>query len=105
MSPLAPLALAGLLAAGPAAAQATAPAANDFQARVWAASCMACHGTDGRAEGVALTLAGRSADELFDLLRAYRNGNRQGTIMQQHAKGYSEDELRRIAQAFTSASR
>lgn len=72
----------------------------EFQTTLWASSCMACHGTEGRAEGVALTIGGRQADELYGILIAYKLGQRQGTIMQQHVKGYSDEELRRIADHF-----
>jgi cytochrome subunit of sulfide dehydrogenase len=85
----------------------TSPPANapvsDLQARLWAASCMACHGTDGKAEGTGLSLHGRSADDLYAALLAYRNGSRTGTIMHKHAKGYTEAELQRIAQVFASS--
>lgn len=78
-----------------------AAAAADFQAAVWASSCMACHGTDGRAHGTGLSIGGRSADELYALLLAYKLGQRQATVMQQHAKGYQDEELRRIARHFS----
>jgi sulfide dehydrogenase cytochrome subunit len=83
--------------AQPAAPPASAPV-SDLQARLWASSCMACHGTDGKAEGTGLNLYGRSATELSTALLAYRNGSRTGTIMNKHAKGYTEAELQRIAQ-------
>jgi cytochrome c553 len=76
---------------------------SDLQVRLWAASCMACHGTDGKAEGTGLSLHGRSADDLYAALLAYRNGGRVGTIMHKHAKGYTEAELQRIAQVFASS--
>ncbi len=79
---------------------AKAPAA-DFQTAIWASSCMACHGTDGRAEGVGMSIGGRASGELAGMLLAYKSGERIGTIMQQHAKGYSDDELKRIAQHFS----
>lgn len=91
------LALASPLAV---AQPAKAPAA-DFQSAIWASSCMACHGTDGRAEGVGMSIGGRPVDELAGMLLAYKSGARTGTIMQQHAKGYSDDELKRIAQHFS----
>lgn len=58
---------------------------------------MTCHGTDGKADGTAMTIGGRHANELFGILLAYKIGQREGTIMQQFTKGYSEDELKRIA--------
>lgn len=82
--------------------QGNAPAsAADFQASIWASSCMACHGTDGRAEGTGLAIAGRPEQELLGYLLQVRDGRRQATVMHQHAKGYSEDELRRIARYFS----
>ncbi len=84
-----------LTAAVPAAAQ-------DRQARTWAASCAACHGTDGRSAGGIAALAGRNADELARLLNEYRTDKRPGTVMHQHAKGYTEAELRRIAEFFAA---
>jgi cytochrome c553 len=62
---------------------------------------MACHGTDGKAEGTSMTIGGRNADGLATILIAYKSGQRQGTIMHQHAKGYSDDELKRIAHYFS----
>jgi cytochrome c553 len=75
---------------------------SEFQVAVWAASCMACHGTDGKADGTSLALHGRSADELLRALRAYRTGERPATIMHQHARGYSDAELELIARYFAT---
>lgn len=96
-----PTLLALALASPPGLTQPTPAAEADFQTAVWAVSCMACHGTDGRAEGVGRPLNGRSGAELADLLLAYKSGQRSGTVMHQHAKGYSDDELKRIAQYFS----
>lgn len=91
-------ALCGALAAGGGAVSAST---DDFQATLWASSCMACHGTDGRAEGVGKPLAGRNAEELHRMLVAYKRGDREATIMHHHARGYTDEELRRIAQHFS----
>ena len=51
-------------------------------------------------------LAGRSADELLQILRAFRADQRQpATVMHQHAKGYTDDELRRLARYFAAQTR
>lgn len=88
------------------AAQAqTGPGASnvqELQVQLWAASCMACHGPQGRAEGTGLTIGGRDANELLGRLLAYKQGLRPSTIMSQHAKGYSDDELASIAAYFAS---
>jgi sulfide dehydrogenase cytochrome subunit len=89
-----------LLATAITAAQAQG---DDRQARVWAASCAACHGTDGRTLGQVPTLAGRNADQLLQALLEFKNNRRPAaTVMHQHAKGYTDDELRRIARVFAA---
>ncbi len=88
----------------PASALAQAPNAPDaaaFQVKLWAASCMACHGTDGRAEGTGLTIGGLPAKDLRDKLLGYKRGTLPATIMHQHAKGYSDEELSLIADYFS----
>lgn len=96
------LALFGLLfVGGLATAQSNKGPAKDFQATLWASSCMACHGTDGKAEGTGIPIGGRPAAELHTILLDYKTDRRQGTVMHQHAKGYSDDELKRIAQYFS----
>jgi len=86
----------------PLAAQAES---SDRQVRVWAASCAACHGTDGHAQAGMTSLAGRSADELFTLLIEFKRDVRPATVMHQHAKGYTDDELKRLAQWFAAQSK
>ncbi len=79
----------------------------DRQARAWAATCAACHGTDGRgslgAPGTAIPPIGRDAEASYRALLEFKNGQRPAaTVMHQHAKGYTDEELRRIAQHFAS---
>jgi sulfide dehydrogenase cytochrome subunit len=91
--------VAGLsLAAG---AQTTA----ERPGRTWAATCAACHGSDGKAQGAIPSISGRDAEQLYRTLLEFKNGQRPtATVMHQHAKGYTDDELRRIAQAFAAQS-
>jgi cytochrome c553 len=80
-----------LLAAG-AAVQAQAQDPN--VARSLAATCFTCHGTDGRSVGgVPPALAGRNKGELLQAMKDFKEGKRPATIMHQHAKGYSDQEL------------
>jgi cytochrome c553 len=76
-------------------------ASADYQAAVWAASCMACHGTDGKAESTGLSIGGRPAQELYRLMLEFKSGRYKATIMHQHAKGYSDEELKRITEYFS----
>lgn len=73
-----------------------------LQVQVWAASCMACHGPEGRAEGTGLTIGGRPEQELLGKLLGYKSGKLPATIMHHHVKGYSDQELGRIAGYFAS---
>lgn len=91
-----------LLWSAEAAAQSQVGEPTVLQVQVWAASCMACHGPEGRAEGTGLTIGGRPAQDLLVKLLAYKNGTLPATIMHQHAKGYSDKELGLIAEYFAS---
>lgn len=98
--------LAACLAAAGAQAQ-TQTQTPDRQARAWAASCAACHGTDGRGSlatpGTAIPPIGRDADATYRALIEFKTGQRPAaTVMHQHTKGYTDDELRRIAQFYAS---
>ena len=93
-----PLMAAGAaLAAGPADAQ-------KLYTRGVAATCANCHGTDGRAQDDATVpgLAGMSADHIVAQMQAFRSGERQGTIMHQIAKGFSEEQTRQLADYFAA---
>lgn len=84
----------------PTAAQAPEPAAAqpaDRQARLWVAGCAGCHGTNGLSRGGIPSIAGRPAPQNLQALHEFRADQRPAsTVMHQHAKGYTEDELQRI---------
>lgn len=92
----------GLALAGAAIAHAQAPKPSDFQVQLWASSCMSCHGPGGKAVGTGLAIGGKPAQELYNKLLGYKNGKLPATVMHQHAKGYSDEELSRIADHFAS---
>jgi len=73
-----------------------------FQVQIWAASCMACHGPEGRAEGTGLTIGGRLAQDLLAKMLGYKTGRLSATIMHRHVKGYSDEELSLIADYFST---
>ena len=72
--------------------------------RSLAATCAACHGTDGRAtgDGSVLALAGLPRDVLATQLRAFKAGSRPSTIMTQLSKGYSETQIDQLAAYFSA---
>ncbi|HWL68167.1 MAG TPA: c-type cytochrome [Geminicoccus sp.] len=92
MSPLCRLALgcalAVVAAAGIGPAQAEPPPG--------AASCSGCHGPTG-AEGPVPSLQGRPAEDTVAAMAAFRTGQREATVMDRIAKGFTDDEIRAIA--------
>lgn len=67
--------------------------------RSLAATCANCHGTDGKGvpEGGMPLINNLSSQQLLDAMKAYKSGAREGTIMPQLAKGYSDEQLQIIA--------
>jgi sulfide dehydrogenase cytochrome subunit len=109
MKPLAMLATAAF--AGAALAQPSAPApafaAPNLSPKgvaAMAANCAICHGTQGRpAPGSSVApLAGRPAQSTVEAMKAFREGRREATIMQQLAKGYSDAEVEAMAAWFAA---
>jgi len=68
-----------------------------------AATCSGCHGGDGRARDGIRVLAGMPKDDLVRAMRAYRAGERAGTLMPQLAKGYTDTEIEAIAAWYAAA--
>lgn len=68
---------------------------------ILSASCEGCHGTGGRSPGAIPAIAGKSLDYIVDMLQSYRSGERQATVMGRHANGYTEEEIRLIAEYFS----
>jgi cytochrome c553 len=69
-----------------------------------AATCANCHGTHGKSvkdPGVP-GLAGRPSSYLIEQMQAFRNGTREATIMHQIAKGYTDEQVRQMADYFAS---
>lgn len=67
-----------------------------------ALSCTSCHGTHGLSPGAIPTLYGKSENYLEYSLNAFRKGERDSTMMERIAKGYTQEEIRLIAAYFAS---
>jgi cytochrome c553 len=89
-----------LLFCGCAVAGSTAAA----HVRSLAATCAACHGTDGRAvRGSAIpSLAGLSREYFVARMRDYRDGTLPSSIMQQIAKGFSDEQTDELGAYFAA---
>lgn len=66
-----------------------------------ALSCSGCHGPPG-AGGPVPSLAGRPAQEITAALTQFRSGERAATVMDRIAKGFTDDEIRAIAEWFAN---
>jgi len=88
--------LLGATAGGPAVAQ------ENVNGRNWAATCTGCHGTNGHSEGGMPLLAGLDKAFIVNAMKDFQAGKRQATVMHQHAKGYSDDQIERIAEFFAA---
>lgn len=91
-----PLCLAIGLAFAPFAAKAADPIA------VMADACAGCHGTDGHSVGAMPAFSSKKLDELQNMLREYKAGKREPTVMDRIAKAYSDEQLDAIAVYFAS---
>ena len=77
--------------------------AQETATRNLAAPCAICHGSDGRAATKDLgPLAGLPREHIASQLRAFRDGQRQATVMHQIAKGYSDAQIDALAAWFSS---
>ncbi len=78
---------------------------SEQHTRTLAASCAACHGTNGNAVGVSPVLAGLDATYFTTQMLAFRNGSRTSTVMHHHAKGLKADEINDLAVYFSQQDR
>ena len=77
----------------------------DGHLRVLAASCAACHGTNGNSIGGTPVLAGLDAAHFMLQMKAFRSGERASTVMHRHAKGLTEAEIEALAAYFAALPR
>ena len=76
-------------------------AAEPSRTELLAASCAACHGTNGHsADDEIDSLAGMKAEKIMKRLRQFGSGERNSTVMHHFAAGYTEAEIAEIAAYF-----
>lgn len=113
----------GLLGAGALAAQAQTPAAapaaapariaaatpaatpTPAQIRLWATTCMTCHGSQGRAQPGMPSLAGMNRDDHIRQMMDFKTGSRPATIMHHIARGFNDEQIAAIAGYFAALPR
>ena len=73
--------------------------AQDLYQRSLSATCANCHGTDGKGvENATMPVINHlNSEQILTQLRAFKSGAREGTIMPQLAKGYTDEQIQSVA--------
>lgn len=77
-------------------------AGDPLLGRNLAATCANCHGTNGNAQGDMKPLAGMAADKMIAMLADFKSGAQPATIMHQIVKGYTDEQIRLMADFFAA---
>jgi sulfide dehydrogenase cytochrome subunit len=78
---------------------------NTDHIRTLAASCAACHGSNGNSAGITPTLAGLDGGYFTTQMLSFKDGSRPATVMHHHAKGLNIDEINLLAKYFSQQNR
>ena len=78
---------------------------DPLQGQMLSLSCASCHGTDGKSVAVTPYIAGMGKNTMYSILLAYKNGEKEGTMMQKHVKGFSDAELEQVSYYFSKIKR
>lgn len=85
----------------------TAASFSPIHIRSLAASCAACHGTEGNAvpasngQETTSSLAGANKNDIIQKLQAFKSGERSATVMHRHARGLNSEEITALAEYFS----
>jgi cytochrome subunit of sulfide dehydrogenase len=82
----------------PALAQGGDPNAG----RNLAATCQSCHRADGGQGSAIGSLAGKPRDEIVRKMQEFKSGARPATLMNQLAKGYTDEQIQVLAEWFAA---
>lgn len=93
---------ASMLAGFAANAQQAAPIPATIPGNVLAATCSGCHGPKGHSVAEIPPIFGRTEQQLLSALLDFKNDRRPATMMNRHAKGFSDDELAAIAREISA---
>lgn len=74
-------------------------------ASLTAASCAACHNTQGRSVEGTPVLAGIPREQFISTFKEFQSGARKATVMHRHAKGYNDQEIELLADYFSAQKR
>lgn len=101
-APAAPVSPAAAPAPAAAAAPGAAASAGIRSAAMLANTCAGCHGTSGHSAGETMpSLAGLDERYFYKTMQDFKSGARPSTIMGRLARGYTDNELKVLADFFS----
>lgn len=77
-------------------------AAQEAPAPLAAQACAGCHGQAGAGAGATPAIAGLPQDQFIASMKAFQTNERQGTIMNRVARGFTEAEIKVLAHYFST---
>lgn len=83
--------LAAALGAG------TSSATEVSRGAILSAPCFACHGTNGHSKSAIPSIYGIPSESMVAKLQAFKHDRTLATVMNRHAKGYTDEEIQLIA--------
>ncbi len=92
------VALGLIAAASPAFAQSPPPPGG----RTLAATCTGCHGPAGHSAGEIPSIFGRTEAQIVQAMQEFKTDRRPATVMNRHAKGFSDDEIVALAKEISA---
>lgn len=75
--------------------------AEERNVALMASACAACHGTNGHSVGGTPSLAGLEQLYFIEQMQLFQSGERPSSVMMKHARGYTEEEIRLLAEYFS----
>lgn len=79
----------------------TASADGVSRAELLASMCNTCHGYNGAGAKPNPGIAGENKADFLDLMTAFASGDEPTSIMDRHSQGYTEAELKMLAEYFS----
>ena len=65
--------------------------------------CVTCHGPDGQGSKRIPALDNHTVQELTEYMNGFKDGTESATIMDRHARSYSDEEIHLLAKYFFEA--
>jgi sulfide dehydrogenase cytochrome subunit len=71
------------------------------RAELLASMCATCHGTNGTGAKPNPSINGEDPADFADIMQAFASGDEPTSIMDRHAQGYTEAEIKMLADYFS----